>query len=382
METFAKKLTNLLRILVWYADYTLFRSIQLLNGEKKLPKTFKNILIIELLYIGDVIAITPSIRALKQRFPYSNIDVMLRPSMEEVLIKNPNINKILTYDKQDFEKGFDTVTNKIKGKYDLAILFHPGIDIGNYKISKLLKNAEIPFRIGCTKTGFLEGKGFFLHRKTRPTFILKHKINDNLDVIKTIGVDTKDKHLEIYTTKEAEDYIETLLKKEGVVKHGGFIVMHAAPQHKTHEWVIERFANVADELIRKYKAKIVLTGSQKDKDYNQKIISLMGHEAINLAGKTGIQQLFATIKRANLVISVDTSAIHIAAAFDKSVIALFGAGNPKIWGPYCKKSFVIFKEEKNCTSCMKHRCKKGYKCMKSITEKDVLEGVKKLMDSN
>ncbi len=375
MEPFTQKMLNLLRTLTWYGDYAIFNLLKTFTGTKNLPKIIKNVLVIELLYIGDIIVITPTIRALKQKFPDAKIDVMLRPSMKEGLTENPNINKIITCDKQDFEKEFDSLVNKLKGKYDLAVLLHPGVDIGNYKVSKLLKNAEIPFRIGCTKVGFLEGKGFFMHRKTKPTFELKHKVEDNLDVVRTIGVDIEDKYLELYTTKEAQRYVDNLLKKEGVTKKDFAAIIHAAPQHKTHEWIVERFANVADELIKKYKAKIIFTGSQEDKEYNQGIISLMKEKALNFAGKTDIKQFFAIIKKANLVISVDTSAMHVAAAFNKPTIALFGAGNPKIWKPYCEKAIVIFKEKESCTNCMKHKCEKGYVCMRAITEKDVLDAV-------
>lgn len=380
METFTKKLANLLRILAWYGDYAIFKATRLFTGTKKLSKNIQNILVVELLYIGDVIAITPTIRALKQKFPNANIDVMLRPSMKEVLTGNPCINKILVYDKQDFEKRFTSIINEIKGKYDLAILLHPGVDIGNYKVSILLKEAKIPFRLGCTKVGLLEGKGFFMHRKTKPTFKLKHKIEDNLDVVRTIGADITNKHLELYTTKEAENYINKLLKRDGIIKESFAIVIHAAPQHKTHEWIEERFANVADKLIEQYNSKIIFTGLEKDREHNQKIINLMTNKAINLAGKANTKQFFAIIKRANFVISVDTSAMHVAAAFNKPIIALFGAGNPRIWRPYSEKSIVIFKEKESCTSCMKHNCKKGYTCMKTITERDVLNAVEKILN--
>jgi len=375
METFTKKISNNLRIIVWYLDYFMFKLIRTFTGLKKVPFNFKNILVIELLYMGDVIAITPVLRALKQKFPRAKIDVLLRPSMKDVLIGNPNVDKLLGYDKQDFDKKFNLIIGEFKGKYDLAVLLHPGVDIGNYKVSKLLKNAEIPFRIGCTKVGFLEGKGFFMHRKTMPTFELKHKVEDNLDVVRTIGVDTADKRLELYATEGAQKYIDNLLKKEGITKKDLIVVIHAAPQHKTHEWVIERFANIADELIKQYKAKVIFSGSRKDWEYNQEIINSMKMEAINLAGKTDIKQFFATVKRADLVISVDTSAMHVAAAFNRPVIALFGAGNPRIWAPYCKNSVVIFKEKEACTSCMKHTCNKNVLCMKSITGGDVMDAV-------
>ena len=82
--------------------------------------------------------------------------------------------------------------------------------------------------------------------------------------------------------------------------------------------------------------------------------------------------------------------MHIAAAFDKPVIALFGAGNPKIWRPLTENSIVIFKDKEVCTSCMKYGCrfvknpflknkKKAYECMKAIKVDDVLKAVDSLL---
>ncbi len=378
METFGKRIGNFLRNLVWYMDYLIFQTINLFNKKKIDLKKIKRIIIVELLYIGDIIAITPIIRVIKQNIPQAKIDIMLRPKMVDVLKGNPHVNKIFPCDKDDF-KNFKELVKKVqKQRYDLAILLHPGIDIGNYKVSKLLKESKIPFRIGCTKVGFLEGKGFFLHRKTKPTFKTKHKIYDNLDVIKTLGIRTKEIKLELYTSKESEERIKKFLKKEGIKNNYPKIIIHASPQHKSHRWIIERFAKVADKLIQEYNAQIIFSGAKKDKDYNQKIITEMLNKAINLSGKTSIQEFFALVKNSDLLISVDTSAMHVAAAFGVPVIALFGAGNPKIWKPYSKKTIVLFKDEEVCTSCMKHKCKKNHECMKAIKEEDVLEAVKKL----
>ena len=88
---------------------------------------------------------------------------------------------------------------------------------------------------------------------------------------------------------------------------------------------------------------------------------------------------FSIIKNSDLVITVDTSASHIAAALNKPVITLFGASNPNVWYPYTKKRKVIYHNEK-CTNCNKSFCfkigDKHLECIKSITVNEVLNNIK------
>ena len=376
METKIKKFANFMRNVVLFTDYYIHQLFRLFYGRRKIPyKRVKRILVVELLYIGDLIAITPTLRALKKRFPHAEITLMTLPKMKDVVSGNPNVDKIISYSKRDIRENFRRVVNELRWKYDLAVILHPG----SVRISWLLLRADIPYRVGCTRVGFLEGKGYFLTHKVKPSWELKHKIDDDLDVVKTIYAETEDKHLEIYTTKEAEEYVGRKLKENKVENKDYLICIQASPQHKSHEWIDDRFAEVADRLIDKNK-KVIFVGAKKDREKTEEIISLMKNKekAINFCGETDIKQFFALVKRSDLVISVDSAAMHVAAAFNKKVIALFGAGNPRIWRPYCSRAEIIFKEDKVCTSCMKHTCSKGYNCMEAITIDDVMESVERL----
>ncbi len=378
MESKIKKISDFLRSAAWFVDYGIYLLLSPYKFKKK-PETFKNILVVEMLYIGDLIVITPTIRAIKKAYPESKITVMTQTSMREVISGNPNVNEVISYTNAEIKHKLSGIANTLKNKYDLAIILHPGIEIGSYRISKLIYKTGIPFRIGSTKVGLLEGKGFFLHRKTKPTFKLKHKIDDNLDVVKTIGIKTNDKHLEVYTTPDSDDYVDRLLKKNKIHPEDFVVLIHPAPRHKTHAWIDERFAKLADSLIEKYGAKIVFPGSVPDFVFNTNTIKSMKHSSINLAGLTDIKQLFSLVKRANLVISVDTGTMHIAAALGRPVVALFGAGNPNIWKPYSDNALYIFKDGETCTSCMKHKCKRDMECMKAIKIEDVLEKIQELL---
>lgn len=376
MESKIKKISNFLRSSNWYLDYYIFK---LFNKTIRIDHNkIKKILIVELKLIGDILVITPSIKALRRKFPNAKITVMIPPSMKPVITNNPYINKIISTTNEEIKKNFNNILTKIKCQYDLAIIFHPGSKL----ISKLIYKAKIPYRIGCTKVGFIEGKGYHLTHKTHPTFKLKHKVNDNLDVIKTIGVNVKeeqDRYPELYIPKKDKIKIERILKKKGFSKKDFLICIHTNPNHNSHRWIEERFRELSKRLIEIYKAKLIFTGMKKHiNDIKEITKDLKNKDYFILAGKTNLKQYFEALKVCNIVITVDTSAMLIAGAVKTPVITLYGAGNPKIWHPYCETHIDIYKNEV-CTSCMKHKCfrkgKRHMECMKAITVNDVLEAV-------
>ena len=103
----------------------------------------------------------------------------------------------------------------------------------------------------------------------------------------------------------------------------------------------------------------------------------MHYPAYNFAGKTSIQQFFALIKKSSFVISVDTSAMHVAAALKIPVVALFGEGHPEVWRPYSKNSKVIFKEKWECKGCSRWfgSDRVEHSCMGIIEAEEVLDEV-------
>ncbi|MEK6940792.1 MAG: glycosyltransferase family 9 protein [Nanoarchaeota archaeon] len=351
MERLRFKLLRKLRTVFWYLDYIIWKIFSFRKFKPQLKP--KSILIIELKYIGDLIVSTPTISALKEHFPKAKIDIAVPVGMKDVLYNNPHLNKIIEWNPKNLPNSIPN--------YDLAIILHPG----SFKISTLTKH--IPFRIGSCRAGILEGKGFFLHRKTKPTKKWKLKILDNLDVIKTIGITTKDIFPKIYTDPKVEKTILNDLPKR-------YVVFHAAANYPSHNWSIRNWADLADKLD----LPVIFTGSKEQHNYNQEIIALTTKkQSKNFAGSS-LKEFFAIIKNAAYVISVDTSAMHVAAAFNKKVISLFGAGEPNVWKPLTKESTVIFHNEV-CTTCHQYTCslkgKRFMECMKSITVDEVLSKI-------
>lgn len=367
MESTMKKASHFVRGTISYMDYAVFRILRVFKKTDS-PKDIKRILVVERLYFGDLIVITPVLRAIKEHFPEAEIDILIQPSMVEVLIGNSNISKIITYSDADL-KDIKTVAQELSSKYDLGVI----LNYGTYRISKILKEAGIPYRVGATKAGLLTGRGFFLTHKTKPVFTIKHKVEHHMDVVRAIGIDTQDKHLELSITEEAHKFIENLLSANKIKKNDLVVVIHTVPQHKTHCWLNDRFAEVADSLIKDHGAKVVFSGAEKDMSIIENIRGLMRSPSVNAAGKTPVKEYFALIDRADLLISVDTSAMHVGSAVGTPVVALFGAGNPKMWRPYGVGHTVIYKDKDVCTGCLRHSCRFGsMECMRAITVEDVL----------
>lgn len=351
---------------LWLMDYVLDYFYMFPFKFKKLGRV-RRILIVELKFIGDIIVATPSIKAVKQAFPSAKLDVLVPQGMEDVLYGNPNIYHVLS-----FNYNYDEWANKLRGNYDLAIILHNG----TISVSTMLLKAKIPYRIGCTKVGFLESKGLFLHKKTKPTYRIKHKIDDNLDVIKTVGIYPRDKSLEIYSDSKIELEMNKKLPKNYCA------ILNSSRHAENKEWLPERFAELS-QFLNNNGYNIVLTGSKQDYEKNENLKKLSPVFMYNFAG-TSIKEFFAVIKNAEFVISIDSSAMHIAAGFNVPVIALFGAGTPKIWKPYSKNSIVIFKNNVH-TSCMKSKCylkeDRYMECMKAIQVNDVIEAIRRIKEN-
>ena len=358
-------------VVLWldYLVYLIFN----LHKFKAIPRKIERILVVETRNIGDIIVATPVLRTLREKFPQARIDILVKERWKEVLRGNKQLNNIIPWD-----NNYKSIPRLLKEtRYDLGILLH----IGSFRLSNALRESKIKYRIGCAKEGMLTGKGFFLHKKIVPRIRWRHKIEDNLDVIRSVGIIPLNKELEIHASKEDEQTINKELLKNKVLSNHFKVCMHANSQHASQRWYKDRFVQVANKLIKKYNAKIIFTGLEQDKPYIENILRKVKypHECVNFAGKTSFGELVVAIKSMNLIISIDTSIVHVASALQKPIIALFGPTVPTFWGPRSEKSITLWKN-KVCTGCRYNTCViTRHDCMMNIQVEDVLNAVEEML---
>ena len=229
------------------------------------------------------------------------------------------------------------VRNVRKEKFDLAVIVWPA----SLKISLLCLNAGIPSRIGTTQTGLLEGKGYFLTKKVWPSSYEKHKIMENLDIARLVGADLKRPKVEFEFSKKDEQVAEKFLRKNKVKNL--LIAIHPGKRgefYAEYSWPLKNFATIADFLIEKHNASIVITGAKEEEAIARQIINCMKHKkkAFIASGKLNLKQFGALLKKCRLLISIDTASVHIASASSiNTPLVVLNMKYPNVWHPWLPK---------------------------------------------
>lgn len=300
----------------------------------------KRILIIKLRHIGDVLLTVPTIRALKENFPDANISALVNKGTEEMLCDNPLLDEIIVYDRNI--KGLP-ISQKIKGEINFILgLRKRGFDLAvdltsgdRPAILSYLSGAR--YRIGNNpkRKGFL-GKRLLYTHLAHVDQKRRHTVEYNLDIVREFGIDTKDKTVDFYFNNEDEKYIDNFLKKNKVSENNILVHVHPTSRWLFKTWNDKSMAEIIDYLQIKKKTRVIVTSSPEKKEFDKakKILELSKSNPLELLGKTTLKQLGALSKRAALFFGVDSAPMHIAAAVDTPVVALFGPSGAFHWGPW------------------------------------------------
>lgn len=339
---------------------------------------YRRILIVRTDRIGDVVLSTPVIKALKDNFPGSFIAMMVSPSTQELVRGNPYLDEVIVYDKSVIHRSLLSSIKFAfylrKKKFDLALILH-----STNRVNIIAFLAGIKNRVGYgRRLGFLLTK-CLPYSKSKGE---KHEVEYNLDLLRAIGVEVKDAGLFIPKDIASERWADDILLSYGISKDYRLIVIHPSASCVSRLWPVERFAEVAKVLIKKYDARVIIVAGKNDVTLADKLCSLIGYTVVNLAGKTNLMQLASILRRATLMISNDSGPVHMAVACGLAVIVLFGRGQPGIgpvrWGPLGEHDILLHKKI-GCPQCLAHNCKNGFLCLRSIEVGDVLDAVDRIL---
>jgi len=338
---------------------------------------YKKILIIRLSSIGDIILASPLIRLVRKRFPQAKTDIVVSTEFEELVSFNPNINQVILFDRQTGIKGLLELCKKIRQeRYDLIIDLH-----------KKLRSFLI-----CLTSGAKERVSYNKHCWWR-FLLVKFKINRYsntpfmanlyLKSLQLFGVEDDGEGLEFYITPSKEMVILELLRREKIDKKDILIGLSPGAHWYTKRWLKERFIELANSLIQKKKAKIVILGGKEEVELSKEIETSLLSKPITAAGKLSLMETAALLKRCQVLVTNDTGIMHIAAAVKTPLVAIFGP-TVKEFGyyPYRVAHRVISKDLpcRPCSTMGTSKCKiNTFDCMRLISVNEVLEAVEELM---
>lgn len=289
-----------------------------------------NILCVRLDNIGDVIMATPAFRAIKESFPTSTITLLTSASGATIAPFIPSIDTTYVYDapwiKHTAHENFQTICTLLKKKhFDMAIIF-TNFSQSPLPAALLCYMADIPHRVAYCRENPYELLTTWIP-DTEPFSGVVHGVIRQLNLVKAIGATTKDRSLELQVKNHYLLRIQTLLSKNGISTHKPLIVVHPGASESKRQYDITFYASLVEELLQKG-YQIILTGTRSE-DNLHSFIAEYCHTRIPSFTNLSMGDLLTLIKISHLLISNNTGPMHIAAALQTPIIALYAQTNPE-----------------------------------------------------
>jgi len=331
-------------------------------------------------WIGDAVLNLPAIHQLWRMFPDAEITVFARPWVSDIFKYNPDINKIISFDEKKNTLDYLKLIFQLrKEKYDLAILFPNAFNAGIFAYTIGAKK-----RIGYNT----DKRGIFLTDKIEqtPEILKVHQVEYYMNIIKHLGNVDTECIFNIKITAEEKNHIQNRLRTFDINPEMFLIGINpGAVYGSAKRWYPDRFAQVIDYLYEKYNARFVLMGSEKDKSIASEILKyikiiepLREKVILNWVGKTTLRELIALISCMRAFITNDSGAMHIAAALNIPMIAIFGSTDWITTAPY-SKNHIIVRKDTSCAPCLLRECPEDHECMEKIYVEDVVNAFEELI---
>ena len=275
------------------------------------------ILVSSFSFIGDAVLSTAVIQPLRQHFPDAHITFLVGPRAFDLLSNDPQLDATLVYDNRGEHAGLKGRMRLIKtlrrDRFDLVVN---------------LRDSLTARCIGTAHWGMGRGDGN------------RHAVNRYLEVLRKHGVDTTDAHPRLQLTGAERDRARCFLEKNGIASEKLLIGIHPGGNWEYKLWDARNYAQLANVLCKEKNAAILLFTGPNERELQSQVAATMDAAPI-LVKTENLRHLAALIAACDVYIGNDTGPMHIAAAVDTPVVALFGSTNHIRSGPYGEKHTVV-----------------------------------------
>lgn len=311
----------------------------------------KRILVVRTDRVGDVVTITPVLRALRNYFMGSFIGTLTNSNSVHVLTNNPNVDVMI---EDDFSKGsFFNVVREIRSyKFTDALLMLP-----TERAAYQLFFAGIRNRIGVGRKLY-EVITFMKSVSRGGYYPARHEADYNMDLARKLGVKCDDLRREIFLTEPELDEGERIVSNAGSTKDKFRIAFHIGNGGSAPNWSETKYLHLLKLILEKFNDRnisILLTSREMSKEFLSEILTLNDDRVISITNEfTDLRQLIKVYSTVNLAIGPSTGPMHIADALCKPVIAIFCSRNidsPARWGMGNPEAVNIQVSDEHCKNC-------------------------------
>jgi lipopolysaccharide heptosyltransferase II len=349
-----------------------------------------SILVGMLLPIGDTLFATPALAALRRQFPWAKITVLVSRSNAGILSNNHSFDHMVVLDAHTYEnrmRNWARGINELRqNKYDLVLNFSP---VGKLVLMMAGLNQR-PLHVDMPPFWWLIGGHSESYRS-------RHAVDQYLQVIEPIlsrPLTEEERQPRLYLTAHDRSSARRKLRDWGLSPANLLITMHVGGEgfNGRKRWGTARFAEVANHLINRFNAHILLLGGKEDQQLSQEVEAAVTRRdhVLPVAGLTSLRETGALIEMSALFVGNDSCPLHIAAAVGTPAVGIFGPSNYEQFRPIGKQTYRqrIVHSNLPCSPCfhfigndapwVPNTCY-SFACMKSIAPSDVLQAAMELL---
>ncbi len=267
----------------------------------------KNILVITLSNIGDVILTTPVLGSLRAAFPQGRFTVVVGPKAADLLRGSHSVDRLLVYDKNARLSETLKLVRALREKfYDWVVD---------------LRNTALPFLVRADRRSPV----FRTYRATAAR-------DYHLEVLRMMKLKTPPPlPIDFFSTQE-ERSLSKKFRTSGFNPPSGWVVIAPGAGSEAKRWRIEGFREVADRLLGATSLGIAVVGDTNEFSLGEQLSSADSKRVVNLCGRISLRELAALVSRAKLVLANDSACMHLAYELGRPVVALFGPSNHERYG--------------------------------------------------
>lgn len=342
----------------------------------------RRILLIKPSALGDVVHALPVVATLKRRYPEIPLDWLIEEEAAPLVEGHPAVAEFVVSGRRRWQRQLRhpgavpatlqeirAFARKIRGRYDAVL-----------DLQGLLKSALYVLAArGSIRVGLADGR-------EGATWVLTHRVP-----VPPHPVHAVERYLALAAAVDAapvvRDFTIPVAPADVVVAEGvlaglprPIVVLHPAARWPTKLWEGARWRDLASALCRDG-AGVVVTGAAGDRAMAATIGEGLNPAPRSLAGRVSLKQLAAVLRSADLMITVDSGPMHIAAAVGTPVLALFGATDPARTGPLGPG--CVLHRTLPCSPCLQRRCAIAdtLRCMRDIDVPEVLAAARRILEA-
>lgn len=205
-----------------------------------------------------------------------------------------------------------------------------------------------------------------------PISAAAHHIHHYLHLVSALGASTETLPPRIDVRADEVEEVRRKFKLEASAAEPWFGLNAGAEYGPAKRWPQQRFIETAIALRKATKCRWIIFGGKPERELAERIAREIGESTVNLAGKTNLRELAATLKLCDLALTNDTGPMHLAAAVGSRVVAIFGSTSPELTGPIFSPKARIVRQPAPCAPCFLRECPVDLRCLTGISPESVV----------